>query len=454
MKRKKKRLRVDRIIYCLLVLLFIIFLIKLGSYSLSNLKIYNTVKEKNIIIVHKRKVRLWKKTIKYIKDNKNETVIKYKKNYLYLYSSELDNKFIINLDIKKKKINKPLFNNVKSLYIKDTDTLEKINKLEIKLPMFLYKKKYVDVYGITDNDIELVRKRIKVNNKYVKFTLNNKYKDYFITYIDLKDYNVKENINLKKDELYDLSIIQNPSNATDNKVYYSNYDKDIISINDDKIKALKKGDTVIKVKINDIIKEVKVNVVEEEKKVIKEEKKEKFDITVKDGITYVDGIMIVNKTYSLPKDYNPGLQKVYKDAFTQMQSAAKLDNINLFIASGFRSYDDQVKLYNAYIKEDGKEKADTYSARPGYSEHQSGLAADINTAASWFDDTQEAKWLKQNCYKYGFIIRYPKGEEKYTGYKYESWHLRYVGKELAKKIHDNNDISLEHYFNITSVYKD
>ena len=454
MKRKKKRLRVDRIIYCLLVLLFIIFLIKLGSYSLSNLKIYNTVKEKNIIIVHKRKVRLWKKTIKYIKDNKNETVIKYKKNYLYLYSSELDNKFIINLDIKKKKINKPLFNNVKSLYIKDTDTLEKINKLEIKLPMFLYKKKYVDVYGITDNDIELVRKRIKVNNKYVKFTLNNKYKDYFITYIDLKDYNVKENINLKKDELYDLSIIQNPSNATDNKVYYSNYDKDIISINDDKIKALKKGDTVIKVKINDIIKEVKVNVVEEEKKVIKEEKKEKFDITVKDGITYVDGIMIVNKTYSLPKDYNPGLQKVYKDAFAQMQSAAKLDNINLFIASGFRSYDDQVKLYNAYIKEDGKEKADTYSARPGYSEHQSGLAADINTAASWFDDTQEAKWLKQNCYKYGFIIRYPKGEEKYTGYKYESWHLRYVGKELAKKIHDNNDISLEHYFNITSVYKD
>ena len=454
MKRKKKRLRVDRIIYCLLVLLFIIFLIKLGSYSLSNLKIYNTVKEKNIIIVHKRKVRLWKKTIKYIKDNKNETVIKYKKNYLYLYSSELDNKFIINLDIKKKKINKPLFNNVKSLYIKDTDTLEKINKLEIKLPMFLYKKKYVDVYGITDNDIELVRKRIKVNNKYVKFTLNNKYKDYFITYIDLKDYNVKENINLKKDELYDLSIIQNPSNATDNKVYYSNYDKDIISINDDKIKALKKGDTVIKVKINDIIKEVKVNVVEEEKKVIKEEKKEKFDITVKDGITYVDGIMIVNKTYSLPKDYNPGLQKVYKDAFTQMQSAAKLDNINLFIVSVFRSYDDQVKLYNAYIKEDGKEKADTYSARPGYSEHQSGLAADINTAASWFDDTQEAKWLKQNCYKYGFIIRYPKGEEKYTGYKYESWHLRYVGKELAKKIHDNNDISLEHYFNITSVYKD
>ena len=454
MKRKKKRLRVDRIIYCLLVLLFIIFLIKLGSYSLSNLKIYNTVKEKNIIIVHKRKVRLWKKTIKYIKDNKNETVIKYKKNYLYLYSSELDNKFIINLDIKKKKINKPLFNNVKSLYIKDTDTLEKINKLEIKLPMFLYKKKYVDVYGITDNDIELVQKRIKVNDKYVKFTLNNKYKDYFITYIDLKDYNVKENINLKKDELYDLSIIQNPSNATDNKVYYSNYDKDIISINDDKIKALKKGDTVIKVKINDIIKEVKVNVVEEEKKVIKEEKKEKFDITVKDGITYVDGIMIVNKTYSLPKDYNPGLQKVYKDAFTQMQSAAKLDNINLFIASGFRSYDDQVKLYNAYVKEDGKEKADTYSARPGYSEHQSGLAADINTAASWFDDTQEAKWLKQNCYKYGFIIRYPKGEEKYTGYKYESWHLRYVGKELAKKIHDNNDISLEHYFNITSVYKD
>ena len=180
----------------------------------------------------------------------------------------------------------------------------------------------------------------------------------------------------------------------------------------------------------------------------------KYKITVKNGITYVDGIMIVNKTYSLPKDYNPGLEKVYKDAFSEMQSAAKLDNINIFIASGFRSYDYQKKLYDAYVKEDGKEKADTYSARPGYSEHQSGLAADINTAASWFDDTAEAKWLKENCYKYGFIVRFPKGEEEYTGYKYESWHLRYVGKNIAKKIHEAGDISLEHYYGLTSKYKD
>ena len=458
-RKKKKRLRIDRVIICLLILIFIIFLIIFGNYSLKNLKIYNSVKKGNVIKLHNKKVKLWKKTINYVKENKNEITIKYKKNYITIPASELKNKMIINLDIEKKKINKPLFNNVKVLYINDTDTLEKSNKLKVKLPMFLYKNKTVDVYAVKNNgEYELINSNKKVNNKYISFKINNKYKDYFICYIKLKDYTINENVTLKKDEEYDINVNFNPSNATNKNIKYKVKDDSIIYLKDNIIKPLKEGKTTIEINSNDINKTINVEVkgdktvLSEEKETKKEETK--YKVTVKNGITYVDGIMIVNKTYSLPKDYNPGLEKIYKDAFSEMQSAAKLDNINIFIASGFRSYDYQKKIYDAYVKEDGKEKADTYSARPGYSEHQSGLAADINTAASWFDDTAEAKWLKENCYKYGFIVRFPKGEEEYTGYKYESWHLRYVGKDIAKKIHEAGDISLEHYYGLTSKYKD
>jgi D-alanyl-D-alanine carboxypeptidase len=142
------------------------------------------------------------------------------------------------------------------------------------------------------------------------------------------------------------------------------------------------------------------------------------------------------------------------DAYREMIEAASSDGIKLWIQSGYRSYDYQVGLYDMYVRQDGKEKADTYSARPGYSEHQSGLAADINNPSSSFNGTKEALWLKENCYKYGFVIRFPEGEESYTGYKYESWHVRYVGKEIAQKIHDAGDISLEHYYGIESKYLD
>ncbi|MBR5405993.1 MAG: D-alanyl-D-alanine carboxypeptidase family protein [Oscillospiraceae bacterium] len=178
---------------------------------------------------------------------------------------------------------------------------------------------------------------------------------------------------------------------------------------------------------------------------------ERPDIVVKDGITYVQGIMIANKTYPLPANYNPGLQKVAQDAFNEMQAAAAKDGISLTICSGFRSYSTQKALYDKYVARDGKAAADRYSARPGHSEHQTGLAMDINKASSSFNGTKEAKWLAANCAKYGFIIRYPEGKESITGYMYESWHVRYLGKELAQKVTDSG-LTLEEYLNITSVY--
>ena len=178
------------------------------------------------------------------------------------------------------------------------------------------------------------------------------------------------------------------------------------------------------------------------------------EIRTVDGITYVNGILIANKTYALPSTYNPGgLTAETLAAFNEMKAAAYADGgLSLNVCSGFRSYSYQATLYNNYVARDGKAKADTYSARPGHSEHQTGLAADINYAGDWFNTTPEAAWLAANCWKYGFIIRYPKGKDDITGYKYEGWHVRYLGKELAKLVYDSG-LTLEEYLGIDSVYK-
>ncbi len=179
-----------------------------------------------------------------------------------------------------------------------------------------------------------------------------------------------------------------------------------------------------------------------------------YKIEKKNGIYYINGILIANKTYGLPKNYNPGgLLSTFTNNFNKMKDAAKNANINLNIRSGFRSYNTQLSLYNNYVKKDGKTAADTYSARAGHSEHQTGLAADINSLEQSFINTKEGKWLNENCYKYGFIIRYPKGKEDITGYIYEPWHIRYVGTDIASKLYNNgNWITLEEYLGIDSKY--
>ena len=127
-----------------------------------------------------------------------------------------------------------------------------------------------------------------------------------------------------------------------------------------------------------------------------------------------------------------------------MDADATALGLNLYISSGYRSYYTQDKIYNNYVAKDGKQKADTYSARAGHSEHQTGLAFDLNSVSSSFGYTDEGKWIKDNCYLYGFIIRYPEGKESITGYMYEPWHLRYVG-DVASNIYESN-LCLEEYF--------
>lgn len=178
-----------------------------------------------------------------------------------------------------------------------------------------------------------------------------------------------------------------------------------------------------------------------------------------DGVTYADGVLIANKSYALPSTYNPGgLTNETYNAFQSLVQGASNDGISIFLSSGFRSYETQEQIYNNYVDTHGQATADTFSARPGHSEHQTGLAIDVNEISDAFIGTPEAVWLEKHCVEYGFIIRYPKGKQNITGYKYEPWHIRYVGVEMAQKIRDagiaigDPYYSMEEYFGITSQY--
>lgn len=173
---------------------------------------------------------------------------------------------------------------------------------------------------------------------------------------------------------------------------------------------------------------------------------------------------LVNKYNYLEEDYVPDhlvsvtgiyardnakLVKVAYDNFVKMADAARKENLTIKVTTGYRSYSFQSTLYNNYVKADGVKNADTYSARPGFSEHQLGYSADLtndkNISFDNFENTEEYKWLQGNAYKYGFIMRYPKGKEYITGYQFESWHYRYVGEKIATYIHEN-DITYEEYY--------
>ena len=177
------------------------------------------------------------------------------------------------------------------------------------------------------------------------------------------------------------------------------------------------------------------------------------ELTVEKGITYVDGMLVVNKSYSLPPDYDPGLLPITEEAFDALSEDAALEGYDIFIGSPYRSYQFQEKVYNSMVSGYGKEYADALSARPGHSEHQSGYTIDCNTIDNTFADTPAGQWLAEHAHEYGFIIRYPKGKENITGYAYESWHIRYVGIEHATNMYEQG-LTLEEYLDVTSVYDD
>ena len=159
-----------------------------------------------------------------------------------------------------------------------------------------------------------------------------------------------------------------------------------------------------------------------------------------------DEIVVANKHYPMSKDYNPGENPTAKAELLKLIAAMQQAGFPISDHySGFRSYETQTQLYQNYINKDGKAEADRYSARPGYSEHQTGLAFDlIGTNGDLVTEEKAAQWLLDHAADYGFVVRYLKGKEKETGYMAEEWHLRYVGKE-AKEIAASG-LSLEEYY--------
>lgn len=138
------------------------------------------------------------------------------------------------------------------------------------------------------------------------------------------------------------------------------------------------------------------------------------------------------------------------DAFNALSEGAAAEGYTIVVTTAYRSYDFQASLYNSYVKAHGQAEADTFSAQPGKSEHQSGLSADVSSPSVNYQltrdyiDTEEGRWLNDNAWKYGFIIRFPEGKEDITGYIYEPWHIRYVGKDIAKFIYDHQ-LTLEEF---------
>lgn len=176
-----------------------------------------------------------------------------------------------------------------------------------------------------------------------------------------------------------------------------------------------------------------------------------------------DTLMIASKIYTIeeyipddlneiPSEYimqgNNYLRNVALSAYIEMAEAARKENQYFYVSTSYRSYSFQEVLYNKYLLNDPREVVDTYSSRPGYSDHQTGLTVDIRDYNKSFDDVKDTPpflWLKDNSYKYGFIMRYPEGKEDITRYEYEWWHFRYVGKQAAQIIHDDQ-ITFDEYY--------
>jgi len=183
--------------------------------------------------------------------------------------------------------------------------------------------------------------------------------------------------------------------------------------------------------------------------------------------------VVVNKGRILPSDYAPSLvvpnvplnypsssndshlRTETARALELMFAAAKKNGFDLKLFSGYRSYSEQMSVYNNFVSTEGQAHADISSARPGHSEHQTGLAADVSVIGAscelqlCFGNTPAGRWVAANAYKYGFLVRYQNGKENLTGYEYEPWHLRYAGGDLAAEINKTGQ-TLEQFFGLTT----
>lgn len=297
------------------------------------------------------------------------------------------------------------------------------------------------ITGVSEGECIVTVK--SVDNPEVKADINVKvYKSTErITDIKLSKYSM--NLQIGDKDISEVTLL--PETVENKNLVWTSSDMGIAHVAiDGTVTGISEGTCIITVSSVDnpeVTADIKVNVTKEPYKKIQQI----------DGITYVDGILIANKSYSLPSTYAPGMDETTLKQFKLLSEAASKDGLNIYLSSGYRSYSYQSQLYNNYVSWYGKQKADTFSARPGHSEHQTGLAIDVNTIDDSFAGTPEAIWLENHAHEFGFIIRYQKGKEDITGYKYEPWHIRYLGVEKATDVY-NSGLSLEEYLGIDSYY--
>lgn len=315
--------------------------------------------------------------------------------------------------------------------------------------------KRLENLGYTTSEVGL----LEDNDKYLEYALNNPYDKNFTKFIKGKDF-----IFEKLDAYYDY-LDKNPKVATDDIIFLVN--NDITYKYSDLLKSVIKQKYFLKSRlerymhyaddypsldVTKVVTNVNCNLDYD------------YYTNVTPSDTSYGKLMIANKYYSLSKDFSNDLVTLDKEytrvagaqlnreayeAFKKLSDAAKEENLTILSQSAYRSYSTQLAIYNDYVSEDGQEWTDRWSARPGYSEHQTGLALDVlnktNKSLGDFENTEEFSWMKENSYKYGFILRYKEETTMQTGYGYEPWHYRYVGIEAAKVIYDNN-ITFDEYY--------
>jgi len=357
---------------------------------------------------------------------------------ILLYSN--DNKF------KLKKIG---YNNL------ETKEILKLSDKEInQILKYNYNKNLIYIIKSDNYNLEKL-------DLYLKYSIENKDIDY------LKIFNLinNENIDINKIDEY-INLLKEYDNINGIIIYINNYKDLNINLNTTTLLFMEEKYFIIDyldrylnyyennkdLSLTEIITRINSNL---DYKFYEESNKadlSKGMYTLVNKYNYLEYNFVPEDLETVSYDYaihNTKLNKIALENFIKMADDAKLENIIFKITTAYRDYNFQSTLYNNYVNADGKELADTYSARPGYSEHQFGYSFDLTNANyadfEEFEYTKEYEWLQKNAYKYGFIMRYPKGKEYITGYQFESWHYRYVGIDIATYIHENN-ITYEEYY--------
>lgn len=313
--------------------------------------------------------------------------------------------------------------------------------------------------GYSDNQIEIIN-----TLKNPNIVLNYDYNEFIIELIKNENFieeNLDEYLEFSK---YNFSI--KDTMYIVNKNFYNediNYDENIIALMKQQYYIHDNLERYLEYQKNNLLEFIDI---ESELQYVVKSVNSNLDYDYYTNTTPTDlskgYLILVNKYNYLESDYvpenmvtieskygvNQPLNSEVYEKYKEMWLDASKEGLSLYINSPYRSYSTQNYLYNNYGKRDGYALADTYSARPGFSEHQTGLAFDITSRTTNFDtfaSSKEYQWLQDNAHKYGFILRYPKGQERITGYQYESWHYRYVGIEVATKIKELN-ITFEEYY--------